>query len=63
MKKTIAALACASTFFATSAMAGGMSDPVVEPEIVIEDTATGTSANGAILVLLSFLTFAAVAAN
>ncbi|WP_212522882.1 hypothetical protein [Actibacterium sp. MT2.3-13A] len=59
MKKV--ALAAALTLAATTAFAGGMAEPVMEPEVIVEDSA---SSNGGILVPLLFVVMvAAVAAN
>jgi hypothetical protein len=57
MKKI--ALAAAFSLAATTAYAGGMSEPVMEPEVIVEDTA---SSDGGILVpLLAIILFAAAA--
>lgn len=56
MKKL--ALAAALSVVASTAFAGGMAEPVVEPEVIVEDTA-GTS--GGILVPLLLLVLVAAA--
>jgi len=59
MKKI--ALAAALSLAATTAFAGGMAEPMMEPEVIVEDSA---SSNGGILVPLLFIAMvAAVAAN
>lgn len=60
MKKI--ALAAAVSLAATSAFAGNLAEPIVEPEVIVEDT---TSSAGGIIVplLLLVLVAAAVAAN
>jgi len=57
MKKI--ALAAAITLTATAAFAGGMADPIIEPEII--ETATSSSAGGLLIPLL--LIAVAVAAS
>ena len=59
MKKL--ALAAALTAVATTAFAGGMSEPVMEPEVV--QAATSSSAGGVIVPLLVLLVLAAAASN
>lgn len=58
MKKL--ALAAALSVAATTAFAGNMSEPMMEPEIIIEDT---SSSAGGILVPLLFLVLVAAAAS
>jgi len=58
MKKI--ALAAAFSLAATTAYAGGMSEPVMEPEVIVEDTA---SSDGGILVPLLAIVLFAVAAG
>jgi len=59
MKKV--AIAAVLSLAATTAFAGGMAEPVMEPEVIVEDSA---SSNGGILVPLLFVAMiAAVAAN
>ncbi len=60
MKKI--ALATALTLAATSAIAGGMAEPVTEPEVV-EAKAASTSAGGIVVPLLVLLLVAAAASN
>ncbi|SIO49194.1 hypothetical protein SAMN05444722_2642 [Rhodovulum sp. ES.010] len=59
MKKI--ALAAALSVAATSAFAGGYSEPVMEPEIIVEDTSS--SAGGIIVPILALILFAAAASN
>ena len=59
MKKV--ALAAALSLAATSAFAGGLDAPIIEPEIIVEDT--GSSGGGLLIpILLLVLIGAAVAA-
>lgn len=58
MKKV--ALAAAFSLAATTAFAGGLDEPIVEPEIIVEDT--GTAGGWLVPVLLLVLLGAAVAA-
>jgi len=60
MKKL--ALAAALSLAATSAFAGGMADPVMEPEPVVEE-ASSSSAGGLIVPLLLLVLVAAVASS
>ncbi len=55
------ALAAALSFAATSAFAGGVVEPVMEPEVV--EAATSSSASGVVVPLLVLLVIAAAAAN
>ncbi len=59
MKKL--ALAAALSVAATTAFAGGMAEPVMEPEIV--EAATSSSAGGIIIPLLLLIVIAAAASN
>jgi hypothetical protein len=59
MKKL--ALAAAMTAIATASFAGGMAEPVMEPEVV--EAATSSSAGGIVVPLLLLLVIAAVAAS
>ena len=59
MKKL--ALAAALTVVATASFAGGMAEPVMEPEIVA--AATSSSAGGIVVLLLLLLVIAAAASN
>ncbi len=60
MKKI--ALAAALSLAATTAYAGGLADPIVEPEIIVQDTSS--SAGGVIVpILLLLLVAAAIAAD
>ncbi|MCX8509553.1 MAG: hypothetical protein ORN49_11890 [Rhodobacteraceae bacterium] len=56
------ALATALTLAATSAFAGGMAEPVTEPEVVAEKSAS-SSAGGIVVPLLVLLLVAAAASN
>jgi len=56
MKKI--ALAAALSVAASTAFAGNMAEPVMEPEIIIEET---SSSNGGIIVPLIFLVLIAAA--
>lgn len=55
------ALAAALSVAATTAFAGGMSEPVMEPEVV--EAATSSSSGGIIVPLLLLLVIAAAASN
>jgi hypothetical protein len=60
MKKI--ALAAALSLAATTAYAGGYADPIVEPEIIVQDTSSSTP--GIIIpILLLVLVAAAIAAD
>ena len=59
MKKL--ALAAALTVVASASFAGGMAEPVMEPEIV--DAATSSSAGGIVVPLLLLLVIAAAASS
>ena len=59
MKKFV--LAAALTAIASTAFAGSMSEPMMEPEVIVEDTTTNSS--HAFLVPLLALLFAAAAAS
>lgn len=59
MKKL--ALAAALTLAASTAFAGGMVEPVMEPEVV--EQATSSSAGGVIVPLMLLLVVAAAAAS
>jgi len=60
MKKV--ALAAALSLAATTAFAGGMAEPVMEPEVIVEETATSDA--GVLVPLLAIvLVAAAVAAH
>ena len=59
MKKL--ALAAALTVAASTAFAGGMAEPVMEPEVV--EANTSSSAGGIIVPLLILLVIAAAASN
>jgi len=59
MKKV--ALAAALSMAATTAFAGGLDEPIVEPEIIVEDT--GTAGGWVVPVLLLVLLGAAAGAS
>ncbi|HSF65481.1 MAG TPA: hypothetical protein VLA78_13910 [Paracoccaceae bacterium] len=59
MKKLV--LAALATFGATAAMAGGLAEPVMEPEVVA--AATSSSSGGIIIPLLLLLLIAAAASG
>lgn len=54
--------AIAALMLASPAMAGGMAEPVVEPEVIVEDTA-GTSGDILVPLLLLVLIAAAVSSS
>ena len=60
MKKL--ALAAALSITATTAFAGGMAEPVMEPAPVVEEASTSTSA-GLVVGLLALVLIAAAASN
>ncbi len=60
MKKV--ALATAFAFAATSAFAGNIEEPILEPEIVVVEEETASS-GGSLLVPILFLIVAAAAAS
>jgi hypothetical protein len=60
MKKLV--LAAALTGAASTAFAGGMAEPVMEPEIIVEET-SGTTAGGIVVPLVLLALIAAVAAS
>ena len=55
MKITHAALA--ATMMASPAFAGGMAEPIIEPEVIVEDTSS--SAGGIIIPILLLILIAA----
>lgn len=59
MKKL--ALAAVMTVAATTAFAGGMAEPAMEPEVV--EAATSSSAGGIVVPLLLLVVIAAAASN
>lgn len=56
------ALAAVLSVAASTAFAGGLSDAVIEPEVIIEDTA-GSSNGGIIVPIMALLLFAAAASS
>ncbi|MCX7889156.1 MAG: hypothetical protein N2422_05420 [Rhodobacteraceae bacterium] len=60
-KTLAAALACAA--IASPVLAGGMAEPVMEPERVVEEAANNTSGGWLVPLLLLVLIAAAVASN
>ena len=61
MRKTVFALAAIAGLSASAAFAGGMSEPVMEPEIIVEES-TGSS-GGIVIPLLLLALVAAIAAD
>lgn len=61
MKKI--AFAAALALASTSAFAGGMSVPVMEPEVVVMETAEGSSAGGYTIPLILLAIVAAAASS
>ncbi len=62
IKNTAIALAMAAAM-STAAYAGSMEAPVMEPEIIVEETSTGTGGGWVIPVVLLALVAAVAAAN
>jgi len=60
MKKLV--LAAALTATASTALAGGLAAPVMEPEIIVQETA-GTTAGGIVVPLILLALVAALVAN
>ena len=60
MKKL--ALAAALSVTASTAFAGGMAEPVMEPEVVVKETSSSSSA-GVLVPVLLLLLVAAAASN
>ncbi len=60
MKKL--ALAAVITVAASTAYAGGLSAPIIEPEVIVQDT-SGSSAGGIVVPLILLALVAAVALN
>ncbi|MDW4549196.1 hypothetical protein R5H32_07515 [Defluviimonas sp. D31] len=60
MKKL--ALAAALSISATTAFAGGMAEPVMEPEPIVEEQSSSSSA-GIVVGILALILIAAAAAN
>ncbi len=60
--RTIAAASLAATLVAGQATADGFAQPIMEPEVIVEDVAT-TSAGGIIVPLLLLAIIAAVASG
>ncbi|TCP61103.1 hypothetical protein EV663_10650 [Rhodovulum bhavnagarense] len=59
MKKI--ALAAALSVAATTAFAGGYSEPVIEPEVIVEDTSS--SAGGVLVPILALVLIAAAVSD
>ena len=55
MKKTLYAVAIAASFSVTSAVAGSLSDPVVTPIEIVEDTTASSSSAMALVAMLALL--------
>ena len=53
MKNTICAALVYAALATTPALAGGLSDPVVVPEVIATETAASSSLNGGQLLILS----------
>ena len=51
-----------ASLVATPSLAGGMAEPVMEPEVVVEEAA-GSSAGGILVPILALVLIAAVASN
>jgi hypothetical protein len=62
VKKTAIALATVAAM-STAAHAGGMDEPVMEPEIIVEETSTGTGGGWVVPVVLLAVIAAVAAAN
>jgi hypothetical protein len=62
MIRTILASAAIAGFAMLPANAGGMAEPVMEPEIIVEETATGTG-GGWVVPLILIAVIAAVASS
>lgn len=60
MKKLVLAAAFAGA--ASTAFAGGLAEPVMEPEIIVEET-SGTTAGGIVVPLILLALIAAVASQ
>jgi hypothetical protein len=61
LKNTAIALATTAAL-STAAYAGGLNEPVMEPEIIVEETTTGAG-GGWVLPVMLLAVIAAVAAN
>lgn len=61
MKKL--ALATVLSVAATTAFAGGIAEPVMEPEVIVEDTSSSSSGGVIVPILLLILLAAAVSAD
>ena len=61
MKKALCAIAVAA-LMSQPALAGGMAEPVMEPDIIVEETATGTG-GGWVVPLILIAVIAAVASS
>ncbi|HAW45885.1 hypothetical protein C6W92_10105 [Roseovarius sp. A46] len=55
MKNLACAIACATTFAASPLLAGALSDPVVEPEVIIADTTDNSQDVGQLIIPLMLL--------
>ncbi|MCU0854739.1 MAG: hypothetical protein MUF63_07520 [Rhodobacteraceae bacterium] len=62
MKKVIAAAAL-SALVTQPALAGGMAEPVMEPEVIVEETAAGTGGGWVVPLVLIALAAAVVSAS
>lgn len=61
MRKTVFTLAAIAGLSASAAVAGGLSEPVMEPEIIVEES-TGSS-GGVVVPLLLLAVLVAVASD
>lgn len=57
------AATAAATLHGSLAQAGGMAEPIVEAESIVEDTAAAGSANGMLLPILGLILVAALVAG
>lgn len=55
MKKTVCVLAAMAALTAAPASAGNLSDPIVAPLVIAQDTAASSSSGTAIVLLLALL--------
>ena len=52
MKKTVCVLAALAAFEAAPVMAGSLSDPIVDPVLIVNETTASSSSSGTAIVLL-----------
>jgi len=60
--KKVAIAAVVASVFASSAFAGNIIEPIIEPQIIVEETSS-SSASGLIIPILLIAVIAAIAAN